>query len=321
MEAETILAKEISAAGIKARYDSSCKRLLSQKVFLARIMKECLIEYQDCSIDQIIDQYIEGEPSVEKIPVAPDETNPVIQGIRSEDTSITEGTVTYDIRFLAYAPVSGERIRLIINVESQNRWSPGYPLLKRAIYYCSRMISAQYGTEFTNSQYGQIAKVYSIWICPSPPQDHQHTITRYRMTEENVVGNVREPVSHYDLMTVIMLGLGDPENIQDDNVLRLLSVLLMPKIGDAEKKRILQEEFAIPMTEDLERSIDQMCNLSEGVMAKGRAEGRKEGRAEATVTLIRNLMDSASISIEKAMSMLKISEEDREKYIELLEKQ
>lgn len=131
------------------------------------------------------------------------------------------------------------------------------------------------------------------------------------------MGNVREPVSNYDLMTVIMLGLGDPENVQDDNVLRLLSVLLMPKIGDAEKKRILQEEFAIPMTEDLERSIDQMCNLSEGVMAKGRAEGR----AEATVTLIRNLMDSASISIEKAMSMLKISEEDREKYIELLERQ
>lgn len=237
--------------------------------------------------------------------------------MRSEDATITEGTVTYDIRFLAYAPVSGERIRLIINVESQNKWSPGYPLLKRAVYYCSRMISAQYGTEFTNSQYGQIAKVYSIWICPSPPQDHQHTITRYRMTEENVVGNVREPVSHYDLMTVIMLGLGDPEDIQDDNILRLLSVLLMPKIDDAEKKRILQDEFAIPMTEDLERSIDQMCNLSEGVMARGRAEGR----AEATATLIRNLMDSASISLEKAMSMLKISEEDREKYIELLAKQ
>ncbi len=68
-----------------------------------------------------------------------------------------------------------------------------------------------------------------------------------------------------------------------------------------------------------------MCNLSQGVeekgIAKGLARGRAEGRAEATVTLIRNLMDSASISIEKAMSMLKISEEDREKYIELLEKQ
>ena len=68
-----------------------------------------------------------------------------------------------------------------------------------------------------------------------------------------------------------------------------------------------------------------MCNLSQGVeekgIAKGLVKGRAEGRAEATVTLIRNLMDSASVSIEKAMSMLKISEEDRAKYIELLEKQ
>ena len=114
-----------------------------------------------------------------------------------------------------------------------------------------------------------------------------------------------------------MLGLGDPGDMQDDKILRLLSVPLVPKAGDAEKKRILQEDFAIPMTEDLERSVEQMCNLSERVMARGRAEGR----AEATVTLIRNLMDSASISLDKAMSILKISEEDRAKYVELLTKQ
>ena len=69
----------------------------------------------------------------------------------------------------------------------------------------------------------------------------------------------------------------------------------------------------------------EMCNLSQGVeekgIAKGLVKGRAEGRAEATATLIRNLMDSASVSIEKAMSMLKISEEDRAKYIELLERQ
>lgn len=26
--------------------------------------------------------------------------------------------------------------------------NPGYPLLKRAVYYCGRMISSQYGTVF-----------------------------------------------------------------------------------------------------------------------------------------------------------------------------
>ena len=33
-----------------------------------------------------------------------------------------------------------------INLEAQNDFNPGYPLLKRAVYYCVRMISSQYGT-------------------------------------------------------------------------------------------------------------------------------------------------------------------------------
>lgn len=64
-----------------------------------------------------------------------------------------------------------------------------------------------------------------------------------------------------------------------------------------------------------------MCILSQGVEEKGITKGVARGRAEATVTLIQNLIDSANISIDKAMSMLRISEEDHEKYIELLKKQ
>ena len=50
--------------------------------------------------------------------VALDESNcaSMIQGTGNEDTSLMEGTVTYDIRFLATAPVSGEMIRLRINI-------------------------------------------------------------------------------------------------------------------------------------------------------------------------------------------------------------
>ncbi len=54
-------------------------------------------------------KYIEGTPQVGEVAVSPDESNRVsmIQGAGNEDTSLTEGTVTYDIRFLAIAPVSG----------------------------------------------------------------------------------------------------------------------------------------------------------------------------------------------------------------------
>lgn len=158
MNTDTTIAKNIRVSDEKASYDAACKRLLSEKIILAWIMKNCVEEYRDCDVNEIAEQYIEGQPQVGETAVAPDETNRVtrIHGIGVEDATLSEGTITYDIRFLAAAPASGELIRLIINIEAQNDFYPGYPLIKRGIYYCSRMISAQYGTEFTEGRYGNI---------------------------------------------------------------------------------------------------------------------------------------------------------------------
>ena len=113
-------------------------------------MKNCLEEYCGCAVEEIAEKYIEGTPQVGEVAVAPDESNRVsmIQGAGNEDASLTEGTVTYDIRFLAIAPVSGELIRLIINIEAQNDFYPGYPLIKRGIQhypllYCGRKSGRQ----------------------------------------------------------------------------------------------------------------------------------------------------------------------------------
>ena len=51
----------------------------------------------------------------------------MISGMETEDVTMTEGLVTYDIRFRAVVPVSGELIQLIINIEAQNDFYPGYP--------------------------------------------------------------------------------------------------------------------------------------------------------------------------------------------------
>ena len=78
-------------------------------------MKNCLEEYRDCDVEEIAEKYIEGTPQVGEVAVAPDESNRVsmIQGAGNEDISLTEGSVTYDIRFLAIAPVSGELILIL----------------------------------------------------------------------------------------------------------------------------------------------------------------------------------------------------------------
>ena len=95
MEMNTPIAEDLHITGDNAKLDASCKRLLSEKSILAWIMKSCLEEYRNCDVKDIAEKYIEGQPEVGIVPVAPDETNAArIRGLQNEDTSLTEGTVT-----------------------------------------------------------------------------------------------------------------------------------------------------------------------------------------------------------------------------------
>ena len=315
MNTDTTIAKNIRMADEKASYDAACKRLLSEKIILAWIMKNCLEEYRDCDVNEIAEKYIEGTPQVGEVAVAPDESNrvSVIQGAGNEDTSLTEGTIFYDIRFLAIAPVSAELIRLIINIEAQNDFYPGYPLIKRGIYYCSRMISAQYGTEFTNSHYENIKKVYSIWICMNPPKSRENSITRYYIAEENLAGSVKERKADYDLMAAVMICLGKEEDSGTD-LLKLLNVLLSTETGSQDKCQILEEDFHIRMTQTLESEVSLMCNLSKGVEEKGIEKGRQEGII-AMVSALKDLQIADSIILNKIQEKFHLAEETAKMYL------
>ena len=322
MEVEDILAKNITAAGDKAAYDAACKRLLANKIILAWIMKSCLEEYKDCDINEIAEKYIEGEPQIAKTAVNPDEEpdhgGEQIEGAKNEDSTIQEGTITFDIRFYSILPKSGETVRLIINVEGQNDFYPGYPIIKRGIYYCSRMISSQYGVEFTDNHYEKIRKVYSIWVCADPPKYRQNTITRYVMSEENLVGEAKEKKENYDLLTAVMICLGDPEDDNYGGILKLLEVLLSSGKGPEEKKKILQEEFDIRMTRKLESEVSDVCNLSKGIEEKGIAIGMERGMEAGMLQAIKSLMDTLKLTAEQAMAALKIPENEQFKYVSRL---
>ena len=329
IDEQTTLAQGLHVTDDSAGYDAACKRVLSEKPILARIMKSCLDEYKDCDVNDIAEKYIEGQPQVSAVPVMPDEDSTIIDGMDTEDKSVREGTVFYDIRFRAIVPGSDERIGLIINVEAQNDFYPGYPLIKRGIYYCCRMISSQYGREFTGSHYEKIKKVYSIWICMKPPKSRENTINRYRLVEEHLIGEATEPVRNYDLLSIIMLCLGGPDGENYDGVLRMLDVLLSNETSEVEKRKILQDDYDIQMTQTMEREVSVMCNLSKGVMekglekglAKGLEKGRAEGVAENTLTSIRNLMETLGLSLDAAMAALKVPEADRPRCTKQLNEQ
>lgn len=316
MKVENILAKNITAAGDRANYDVACKRLLANKIILAWIMKSCLEEFQEFTVDEIADKYIEGNPQIAKIAVNPEEETDSkgeqIEGSKTEDSTMKEGTVTYDIRFYALVPQTAETIKLILNIEAQNNFYPGYPIIKRGLYYCSRMISSQYGVEFTDGHYEKIRKAISIWICADPPKYHENTITRYTVQEENIVGNIAEKRENYDLITAVIVCLGNAGDDKYTGILKLLDVLLSSERKPDEKKRILQDDFNIKMTRELESEVLLMCNLSKGIEEKGIKEG--------ILSSIKNLMESMDWSAEQAMTALKIPESEQAQYVNGLKK-
>ena len=324
MGKETYLAHTITQTDYEARYDRAAKKLLANKLVLAHILKDCVKEYQACSIMDIAQKYIEGEPEVGTTGVNMDDINSPeqpdikpetvvtqaaevqtmntqevnaqamsiqamntqvtkVQGMGNEDISQNEGTVYYDVRFNAIAPSTEEHgnIRLIINAEAQNRFKPKYPLTKRAVYYGSRLISAQHGTVFTKSDYQKLRKVYSIWICVNPAKRFRNTITRYSLKPETIIGNAVEAPENYDLINIVMVCLGKMEEWNDNNLIKFLGVLFQNELSAREKKDILERDFNIPMTETFESEVDDMCNLSQGVaeeaMQKGLEQGRQEG--------------------------------------------
>ena len=313
MAEQTGIANTIDTADKEAQYDDCVKKLLAKKIILAWIMKECVPEFKQFSIQQIAKDCIEGEPEVSKVAVDQDEMDYMeivadesIEGMNTEDNSIKEGRVFYDIKFSAVVPDSQEPVQLIINIEAQKDDKTPYPLIKRAIYYVSRMISAQKNKVFTGKHYEKIRKVYSIWIQMNVDDEKANTITKYKISEEHTVGNVSEEERNYDLLTIMMLRLGSADKANEKSILRLLDVLLSADTRPEEKKAILEKDFDIPMSTEMSEEANVMCNLGEGI--RERAEIRSKAQS------IIDLMDSMQINIEKAMELLKIKSDDKEVY-------
>ena len=310
-------------------YDAVCKQLLSEKSILAWIMKYCVSECQGMAVEDIV-RCIEASPSVSVTPVFPDEKNTtLINGMNTVNTSQNEGTVVFDILFAATIPLP-KPMRLIINVEAQADFSPHYPLPSRAEYYSARLISSQKGREFTNSHYGDIKKVYTIWVCTDPPKYRENTIyiTSVRMKERS--GRMDSLIKGYGLQRTAFIMLGDEEEKEAEGVLRLLDVLFRSEKISEERKHILEEEFDIAMNEDMEMEVRHMCNLSKGVEDRGFrkgivvgtengiVKGREEGREEEKLNSIRSLMKKLNLTLEQAMDVLDVPKSEQEKYAQLL---
>ncbi len=337
------------AAG-RELYDAQCKRLLSERGVLAWLLKGCLAEFADGEPAEIAQHSIVGDPRTGTVPLAPGLTNAPRVHTGVEDSVPYEGAVAYDVLFDAVAPGDGQDIEVIVNVEMQLDYYPGYPLENRALFYCARMVSAQYGEVFTNAHYEKLRKVVSIWLCPRSPHKLGCSIDRGLFVMYDgiggpvPVGDGEAPVPRdAGLLEVVFVNLGAalrgegfPLPVEERtgdaaaDMVAFLATLLSGRMSRGEKERIIEDVYGIPVTPNLAEEADDMVHVVDMIWAEakeeglaegkieGKAEGKTEGMRDGLLMAVRSLMDKLGLTAERAIDMVGVAKEDAPAYLELL---
>ena len=303
-----------------AAYDTLAKRFLARKSILAHILKHTVSEFADCSLLDIEQKYIEGDPTATINTVPLDDTLD-IKGKYTESNSPIEGLVTFDIIFDAIAPSSGEPIKLIINIEPQKTTtSIDYKLMKRAVYYVARLISSQKEKEFHADDYNGLKKVYSIWITMDVQNYRANSIQEYSLTENVLHGDFHDKLQNYDLIKIIILNLGTKKT--SHKLLDLLHLLFMDLKLSNEKEKILHDEYDITLTRDMRKELTQMGGLMEPLLKIAAEQAAEKTAAETEkktlLDNIRKAMKNWHLSATDVMNGFEISPERQKELLPLI---
>ncbi len=263
--ADTNLAQAVEAANDFSSYDTNIKLLLADKQILARILKYAVQEFKEMAVSDIMSS-IGDDIDIGTKPLDAGLSNlGRINLSNTEDNVPGEGKIFFDVRFSAYHREM--EMKFLVNVEAQRSTVSsklGYHLENRIIFYLARMISAQKQTEFFHSDFDNIKKVRSIWICIDNGEDGD-SIEEIKLDRNTVFGN-KVSTHNIDLMKGIIINVRSGNYTKESqNTLIFMLEKLLSQTSVDEKKQILTEKYGMIMTTELEGRLQTMCNLSENI--------------------------------------------------------
>ncbi len=277
---DTEIKNAVSAADKDAQYDEKAKRLLGNKIILAHILVKTVDEFKGMNPKDVV-SYIEGEPFISVIPVELGLTNAEkipssdglkdgqrIVGLNTENAEINEGLIRFDIIF--YVRMKDGISQVIVNVEAQKDEPTDYHILNRAVFYVSRLVSSQKERDFVGTNYNDIKRVFSIWVCMNMDENSMDYV---HLTDDKLLGSYPWK-GGLALLNIVLIGISIelPEHDEKYELHRLLSTLLSMELSVDEKLGIMAKEYNIAVDDRIREDVSAMCNLSQGIRDNTLAE-------------------------------------------------
>ncbi len=271
---DTEIRNAVSAADEDAQYDEKAKRLLGNKIILAHILVKTVDEFQGMNPEDVV-SCIEGEPFISVVPVEPGLTNiekekngQRIVGLNTENAEINEGLIRFDIIF--YVRMKDGISQVIVNLEAQKDEPTSYHILNRAVFYVSRLVSSQKERDFVKTNYNDIKRVFSIWVCMNMDEN---SMAYVHLAKDDLLGSYQWK-GGLDLLNIVLIGIANelPEHDDKYELHRLLSTLLSMELSAREKLGIMESEYSIAVDDRIREDVSAMCNLSQGIKDNTLAE-------------------------------------------------
>ena len=293
---DTEIKNAVSATDQDAQYDDKAKRLLGNKIILAHILVKTVDEFRGMNPKDVV-SYIEGEPFISVVPVEPGLTNiekipsndglengQRIVGMNTENAEINEGLIRFDIIF--YVRMKDGISQVIVNVEGQKDEPTSYHILNRAVFYVSRLVSSQKERDFVKTNYNDIRRVFSIWVCMGMDES---SMAYVHLAKDDLLGSYPWK-GGLDLLNIVLIGISNelPEHDEKYELHRLLSTLLSMELTVDEKLGIIEKEYSIVVDDRIREDVSAMCNLSQGI--------KDNTLAEVIMTMHEKGYDSAQIA-------------------------
>lgn len=303
---DTEIKNAVNATDKEAQYDERAKRLLGNKIILAHILVKTVDEFHGMNPQDVV-SYIEGEPFIGVVPVEPGLTNKAVikngqrvLGLNTENAEINEGLIRFDIIF--YVRMKDGISQVIVNLEIQKDEPTSYHILNRAIFYVSRLVSSQKERDFIKTNYDDIKRVFSIWVCLGMDEN---SMAYVHLAKDDLLGAYQWR-GKLNLLNIVLIGIADelPEHDDKYELHRLLSTLLSMELSANEKLGIIKNEYSIAVDDKMREDVSVMCNLSQGIIEKGIAKGQEQiilNMYENNFTL-----EQISIATKKSVEEIKV---------------
>lgn len=288
-------------------YDENFKKFFSRKEVLAGILINVVKEFEGMDFEEVKERVI------------PSEINPIkAELLNAEDTGESQ-KILYDVLTVIDLGSNGKRdVHLIFDLEMQRHLNVGYPIMNRAIYYTSRLLTQQ---NLEKAEYDKLNPVQSTWICLYDiPASLRNRALHFEFAAFED-GLVQEAVKlpGQDLVRIDMLLLSDEYyyNSDDSTVVKFLQAIFHDKLTNKALNPYIEVDA------EIEEEVRNIMLAEEQYKAEMEGYGkvkREEGREETIIQCINNLLKQHQTKDYVIQTLVSLLSLDRDEALEYYEK-